>query len=271
MSDLSGLEKRKFERPLGMGNGYVLDFSNRTFAEFVNDSTGEDIYADRYNHGSGSKANRLRGFWAEAPNHKVARLIADLLDHGEELGAFKNDPPELLQACRNIIARLEQAQPVADLHALAAVSDERDFEIIAAQVREAIEKGQPEAGLDRLHTFTAKFVKAVCERHGIAVPREKPLHGAFGEYVKRLREQKRIDSEMAERILKSTIATLESFNHVRNQHSLAHDNPALTYDESILIFNHVASVIRFVNALEDRINRTAAAAARATVDDEIPF
>ena len=44
MSDLTNTEKRKFEQFLGMGTGYVLDFSNRTFAEFVQDSTGRNIF-----------------------------------------------------------------------------------------------------------------------------------------------------------------------------------------------------------------------------------
>ena len=33
---------------------------------------------------------------------------------------------------------------------------------------------------------------------------------------------------------------MEAFNKVRNDESLAHDNPTLSYDESLLIFNHVA-------------------------------
>ena len=55
---------------------------------------------------------------------------------------------------------------------------------------------------------------------------------------------------MAGRILKSAISTMEAFNRVRNDQSLAHDNPVLTYSESLLIFNHVASVVRFIAAIE---------------------
>lgn len=59
MSDLTFMEKSKFETLLGMETGYVLNFSNRSFAEFVRDSTGRNIYDERYNYASGSKANRL--------------------------------------------------------------------------------------------------------------------------------------------------------------------------------------------------------------------
>lgn len=63
MSDLSNVEKRSLERLFDMGSGYVLDFSNRTFEEFVFDSSGKGIYDTKYDSGSGSKANRL-GDWS---------------------------------------------------------------------------------------------------------------------------------------------------------------------------------------------------------------
>ena len=42
MSSLTIVEKRQFERLFQMADGYILGFSNRTFAEFVADSTGRD-------------------------------------------------------------------------------------------------------------------------------------------------------------------------------------------------------------------------------------
>ena len=37
MSDLSGSDRRKLEKLLGMGGGYVLNFSDRTFGEFFDE------------------------------------------------------------------------------------------------------------------------------------------------------------------------------------------------------------------------------------------
>ena len=59
MSDLNFLEKMKLEKLFEMSSGYVLGFSNRTFAEFVAESTRIDIYDPKYDYASGSKANRL--------------------------------------------------------------------------------------------------------------------------------------------------------------------------------------------------------------------
>ena len=72
MSDLTPIEKRKLERALGMGDGYVLGFSNRTFDEFFADYFSVDIYDAKYDYQSGSKANRLRAFWNVEGNYLAA-------------------------------------------------------------------------------------------------------------------------------------------------------------------------------------------------------
>jgi hypothetical protein len=75
MSSLASTEKRKLEKLFEMGGGYVLDFSNRTLAEFVFDSAGLDIYDTRYDYASGSKANRLRAFWNLEDDQTVAARL----------------------------------------------------------------------------------------------------------------------------------------------------------------------------------------------------
>jgi hypothetical protein len=270
MCNLSNMEKRKFEQLLGMGSGYVLNFSNRTFDEFVEDSTGRNIYDARYSYGSGSKANLLRGFWQVEPNVIVGKLMGDLLDYGVEWSQFP-DKDALLEACRRIVTRLKQDSPVSELESLVAISDDRDFEAVAKAVREAIEKNEPETGLDRLHTFVIKYVRTRCEQHGVTVTRDKPLHSLFGEYVKKMKDGGHIESEMAMRILKSSISTLEAFNDVRNNRSFAHDNEILQYDEALLIFNHVASSIRFLQSLEQKVKQASQSPAVSSDFEDIPF
>jgi len=254
MSDLTNIEKRKFEQLLNMGSGYVLDFSNRTFDEFITDSIGCNIYESRYDYGSGSKANRLRCFWQLEGNNIIGKLMGDMLDYGAENGLFANKEV-LLDACRKIVVRLLQGSPVVEMDALTAISDEKDFETVAKAVRDAIEKNMPEAGLDRLHTFVTKYIRTLCTHQNIPVTKHKPLHSLFGEYVKCLRDSGCIESEMASRILKSSISVLEAFNDVRNHQSLAHDNQILKYDEALLIFNHVTSSIRFLRSIEKELEQ----------------
>ena len=271
MADLSILEKRQLERLLQMGDGYVLNFSNRTLQEFVSDSVGRDIYDARYAYGSGSKANVLRGFWKEEGSRRVGKLLGDLLDYAQSECGVAADDKDLL-ACRRTVARLIQDGPVPELDALSAVSDKRDFEAAAKAVRDAIDHNEPEAGLDRLHTFIIKYVRSLCERAGLVVDRDTPLHSLFGGYVKYLGKSGVIESDMTLRILKSSISTLEAFNDVRNNRSLAHDNPILNYEEALLIFNHAAASVRFLRSIERQVEEHARAVAQAEdINDDIPF
>jgi len=75
MSDLSSTARRKLEQLLGMSSGYVLNFSNRTFDDFFVERIGRSIYDSQYDYGSGSKANRLRGFWKVEGNSLVGKLM----------------------------------------------------------------------------------------------------------------------------------------------------------------------------------------------------
>lgn len=250
MSDLTAIEKRKLERALGMQTGYVLNFSDRTFAEFILDSIGLDIYESKYHYSSGSKANRLRAFWKIKDNHKVAKLLGDFFEAWDELKG-DGSPAHPPEDCLQIVRRLKESAPVPDIETVVAITDERGFEQLAKSVRESIERNEPEAGLDRLHTYLVKFFRSLCRKHGIEFDQNKPLHSLAGEYIKALKVKDLIQSEMTERILKSTISILEAFNNVRNNQSYAHDNDeVLNHDESVLIFGHVTSAIRFIQSIE---------------------
>lgn len=274
MSDLSGSERRKMEKLFGMESGYVLNFSDRTFSDFF-DEYRIKIDNEQYRTGGTSKANRMRTFWKIADNYVVGRVIEGLIDYATDEQCFGDSSHLLVTDCQNIARRLLSTQPVAELDALTAISDDYDFEIVAEHVREAIDKNQPEAALDRLHTFVNKFVRITSERYNIDINVDKPLNSVFGEYVKKLREEGHLESAMTDRILRTSISVLEAFNDVRNNKSLAHDNPILNYEESLLIFNHVAASIRFIKKLEASIKIKAALALDKTKntknDDFIPF
>lgn len=255
MADLTFQEKSKLEKLFGMSSGYVLDFSNRTFQQFIGDVLGIDIYNERYDYESGSKANRLRAFWKLESNYKVGILIENLLDYWLEqvqTGYINHDKTDefLYTECRKISERLKNNGPVENIDSLKANTDDKDFELLAKSIRDSIEKNKPETALDRLHTFVVKYIRELCERHSIEYDKDTPLHSLFGGYVKYLSMNNIIESVMTERILKSSISVMEAFNDVRNNQSFAHDNPILNYNESILIFNDISNVIRFIESIE---------------------
>jgi hypothetical protein len=255
MSDLTSIEKLKLEKMFEMEGGYVLDFTDRTFLEFIIENTNINIYDGKYDYASGSKANRLRAFWAKEANYTVGKLISDLLEYWKtkkQINYIEISQAEqaLFDDCYTIAKRLKQDSLVENIDAIQPYSNDKEFSVLAKSIRESIQNNEPEVALDRLHTYVVKYTKKLCDKYGISYDRNKPLHSLFGEYVKYLRQNRFIESQMTERILKSSISILESFNDVRNNQSLAHDNPILNYHESVLIFNNVSSAIKFIEAIE---------------------
>lgn len=76
MAELSNNLKFKLERLFDMSGGYVLDFTNATFADFVSTCLGFNPY-DRY---QGSKATVLRSIWQHESDSDVKKLLLELLD-----------------------------------------------------------------------------------------------------------------------------------------------------------------------------------------------
>ncbi len=82
---VTAAELRTVESVLDMRGGYVLDFSNRTFADFFQEN-GINIYDPRYEDGGTSKANRLRSFLRSTPPPRSGQILAALLDYRQSGG-----------------------------------------------------------------------------------------------------------------------------------------------------------------------------------------
>lgn len=261
-----------------MASGYVLDFSNRTFSEFICDITNIDIYDEKYDYASGSKANRLRAFWDIEPNHLVGQVTEELIEHLNTIkltGVYlsQGKSKELIEECLKITTRLKQDQPVENIDAIKAISDDKDFNALSNQLRESIRKNELESSLDRLHTFLIKYIRQLCASHKIDFEKDHPLHSLFGGYVKFLNKEEMIESKMTEKILKSSISVMEAFNDVRNNQSFAHDNPVLNFDECMLIFNDIANVIKFIERIEQKFRHKQHQLnnSELNANDDLPF
>jgi len=141
---LTTTEKLKLEKFFEMGGGYVFDFSNRTFQEFINDNSGIDIYSPKYEYESGSKANRLRAFWNKEPNHIVGKLICDLVDYwraqkqirAQDITATEQN---LCDECYKIADRLKKESTVENIEAIQPYTGDKDFSLLAKSIRESID------------------------------------------------------------------------------------------------------------------------------------
>lgn len=275
MADLTYIEKANIENFLGMKSGYVMDFSDRTFQEFVGEAVGLDINDPKYHYSSNSKANRLRQFIKVESNYTFGKLLSTFCDywlskvHTGEID-YRNDE-NLYKECEKIADRLKQESIVEHIDAIKPNTDDRDFKLLTKSIRESIEKNEPEAALDGLHTFTFKYLRELCDKHNITYNKVDSLNAVFGKYVKFIVDNKHIESSMSEKILKYSINIIEAFNDIRNNKSFAHDNPVLNYHESLLIFNNISSAIKFIESIETQMKKVNEPENALEKWDDLPF
>ena len=112
MSTFSMAERQNLEQFLGMLGGYVLNFSDRTFGEFVFETVGIDIHDEKYTAEGTSKAKKLRTFWKLEADYPVGKLLLALTDYDASLNAEQTaEARTLAEKCRQIATRLLAGGP----------------------------------------------------------------------------------------------------------------------------------------------------------------
>lgn len=123
----------------GGEKGYVLDFSNRTFADFFAREFDIDIDAPTYAVDGTSKGKRLRCFLGQVDDGTAARTLRVLWEHREALRSSNvSDPfPRAAQQIAALIAKLEGTAPTKPVNVVPApVLDAIDFGRFADRLTE---------------------------------------------------------------------------------------------------------------------------------------
>jgi hypothetical protein len=103
MANMEYIEKDCFEELFGMRRGYVLDFSNRGFQEFVFEKIHLDIYAK---YQGLSKAKILRRIISDYDNVTVGKLLLELMRYMQAKGMVTDENKVNFQKCAEIGNRL---------------------------------------------------------------------------------------------------------------------------------------------------------------------
>jgi hypothetical protein len=109
MEQLRPVELKLVDELFGMSSGYVLDFTNSTFADFFRREIWIDIYDDAYATYGGSKGKRLRSFLTIGQPRAITRALAALWEYREmdRLGRAQAEiVPNARQRLSAIVERL---------------------------------------------------------------------------------------------------------------------------------------------------------------------
>jgi hypothetical protein len=194
-SSLTVLDMRHVESVLGMSEGYVLDFTDRTFGDFFED-LGIDISAPTYCVDGTSKAKRLRRFLRSAEPEEAARVLNALLEY--QVGCAKSAPSnEDVQGYLRLLERLrgttDSKPAVNDRTALlglkfnpnlfdALAINERFGKVLADRMAEAQVCLQAGANLAAV-ILSGSVLEGLCL--GVGQRQTQPVSRAFQECFRR--------------------------------------------------------------------------------------
>ena len=172
MSTFSMAERRNLEKFLGMSGGYVLNFSDRTFDEFVFEIVGIDIHDNKYTGEGTSKAKKLRAFLKLEPDYVVGKLLLALIEYDKTLTYEKDsEATALTDTCLHVAARLLAGGP-----SLAPLKQHADI-VNANHLKEQIRRMEASIETDpSLAIGTAKELIETCCKT-ILAERGKPVVG----------------------------------------------------------------------------------------------
>lgn len=244
-----------FERTLQMESGYVLNFSDRTFNDFFYEELQIDpVSSSALFSGRGeSKAKRLRSFIERAQPAIVAKMLRALWDYRCSLPS--HSPPTIESEAQKVFFEIvrffEGDSQSIDASEIQRFEPSETLEELVDSIRRDIDAKKPQAALDHLHTYCMKrFDFLIRSRGGDPCGKDEPLHSPVGRYVKLLSNDREL-TPMTKRIVKSSISVFEELNPIRNNQSLAHDNPALVaMEEARFIFDSVTALLRFVKSVD---------------------
>lgn len=254
MANLFYKEKAILETLFDMGGGYVMDFSNSTFARFIGDVVNIDVYDGPGYTEYASKANKLRQIWTNEPDNVVGTLLDALLEHCKDYRKRINNLTD------EDIAKIGEMKLVAErlkgnsLCVELPQKKEVTMQTLKEDINNALARNKPELVLDRLHTFSTKLLRQICTDNGIATVNDNgdnyPLHSLAGMLKKKYEQNALFQSSFTATAIQNSISLFEKYNAIRNNQSYAHDNPILDKMEAEFAVRIMTDVITFIDRAE---------------------
>lgn len=233
------------------GLGYVLDYSDRTFAEFFEDDLRIDIEQDRFHSRGNSKRQRLVSFCLQEPDLVVLKALRLLYDERKSLenkfGEKANDGLE--KKFFDLLTKIESSADHPKTDAFYLYENDETLDELIQDLERTLAADKPAVALDHLHTYCTKKFAHLLSLRGIECTQNDSLNGRFGKYRKCLLAERELQG-ITNTSMKSAISIFEKFNFTRNNKSLAHDNEILSHDEARFIYDTIVAILRFIRALE---------------------
>jgi hypothetical protein len=245
-------QRQIFDRIFRSGDGYVLDFSDRTMSEWFSEKCGFAIFQERFQQNGTSKAKTLRAFVEVAEPRLVAQVMRDLWSYRKTRGLIDADPAkevEFKSWFDQFVIELEAASSLPLEDAIRNFSEDTTLAKLTAAIASDLIGEKPDVALDRVHTYCVKRMRHILAAKGKSFDKNTPLDALFGAYSRILKDTGAV-SEFALPALRVQYKMFESLNHARNNRSLAHDNELMDFSEAKFVIDSTLASLAFIERLE---------------------
>lgn len=249
--------RNDLEKLLQMEGGYILDLSNSKFALLIGEAANIDIYNGEGYTDYCSKANKLRQLIEKEDDVIVGKVLNELLLYCHQYLWDKNSLD------RNDEAKLKELLEYANqlisngLNVQLPETKEETLQTLLEDINISLSRNKPTLVLDRLHTFSTKYLRMICKNNGISVLDDRgnyyPLHSLAGMLKKHLEKVNETKSEFTLLAIQNSISLFDKYNSIRNNQSFAHDNEILENIEAEFVIKNMANVLVFIDRIETQI------------------
>jgi hypothetical protein len=192
MPNVKRSDMRLIEEVFGMGSGYVLDFSNRTFSEFFEDEFAINIYQEKYQSRGSSKANHLRSFIDVEDGYAVGKVLRKLYDHRTRTLVARDPSTAHADAVQKqffeIIATIEAGFAPPVLGSLTDAAQVLNFDTVSRDLERALAstKTDPEDAVTAACSTVESVCRSILIELGLGLPEKKDIKGLFAAVRKPL-------------------------------------------------------------------------------------
>lgn len=229
-NSLTAREKDLIKSEFNSG-GYVLNFSNNTFASFTIDSVGESIQ-DKYGL---SKGASLECFFDDADDQSCAKLLNDLIQKRHDMELFEDvaiDSKEekRLAECQKIADRLVALPDVLTPHRVIMECSDFNTKYIEQQVKQMYESidGNPTDAIGKAKELLESCAKTILKECEV----DYSDSSDFSELMKSVYKELNLhrdcvpDDKKASQTIKNTLSSISTIvsgvNDLRNSYGSGH-------------------------------------------------
>lgn len=180
---------RTIDEIFEMGSGYVLNFSDRTMAEFFEDELGIEIYDEKYAFNGTSKAKHVRAFIEVEDGYIVGQLLRKLWEHRNSYGErSESDLARDQKRLFDLITRIEAGKSPPVLSRLSGTADTLNFDTVSRDLKRALDNAEtdPESAVTSACSTVESVCRSIIIELGGELPSKKDIKGLFNAVKKPL-------------------------------------------------------------------------------------